>query len=839
MPRRAILLSVLACLCLAPDAALAAVPLTVRDATPGASGSQIDPSVASTPTGHRLVAATNANGATPSVQIWRRDGTTDPVWPESIAIPDAEQPSIAWDGGSTGNGVPTAQLATAPDVACTPATSNGAISIWKYTVATTAVAATDTLTPATGNLQSWPRMVLGDPADDVRPGGPIVAADQENCTTHDHDVVLAWQSDPGTSTSFFTRVVGHGRYPAVATLGSIVNGVTTGTGLAIAYLSEPTAGNEQDVLVRVCSVGGGTTTDCTVAASERVDTITPPGSVTAGAKTVAAVGAPSISCSAGRCHVVWTESAAGGSRTRVFYSTAVAPYTSWSSPVQVASASGSASQLMPSVAANGTRADIVYLDTRNGTFEAFQTSIAGAARSRDITLNGPAGYAPGGGASLGERTDVAEYNFPDAKRAVVSSYFPDANGGLGTVSEAELAHGTTAPTFPLLGTTQTIGKNTSFSVTNWLNWSDADGDPVTFSVDDPPHGAVTTVNGMSTYAADASYAGADSVTGRAGDGVFSQVVASHAVTVTNGAPELDAPAPAIVDEGGAVVTVPLHAVDPDINDPIVYSILLADSPLNSAGIATIVGNAVQIKVPAGVRALAPVSITVRARDTTTGSLPLYSDQTLSVTIRPDLATPITEIQLSDVRVTGVRASVTAHVRWNDPSNACLTTSPICRVRRVWNFGDGSASITTVDQPTLDHVFPRSGSYDGQVTTWVLWGSSQVASAPEAFNVRVQDDGRTIAAITPKPVVRLSKTKRQVRMIVTSRATGSVYISIKVGRKILAARQFSFVAGKPREIRLNVSIAGLHSRKATIRLYKWSMLASGVPPTDVYRPIILR
>ena len=45
---------------MAPEAALA-VPLTKRDATPNAGGSQIDPSVAITPSGQRLIAATDAD----------------------------------------------------------------------------------------------------------------------------------------------------------------------------------------------------------------------------------------------------------------------------------------------------------------------------------------------------------------------------------------------------------------------------------------------------------------------------------------------------------------------------------------------------------------------------------------------------------------------------------------------------------------------------------------------------------------------------------------------------------------------------------------------------------
>ena len=40
-------------------------------------------------------------------------------------------------------------------------------------------------------------------------------------------------------------------------------------------------------------------------------------------------------------------------------------------------------------------------------------------------------------------------------------------------------------------------------------------------------------------------------------------------------------------------------------------------------------------------------------------------------------------------------------------------------------------------------------------------------------------------------------------------------------------------------RFNVSLKGLKSRRATIKISGWGMLASNVPPTNVYRTIILQ
>jgi hypothetical protein len=239
--------------------------------------------------------------------------------------------------------------------------------------------------------------------------------------------------------------------------------------------------------------------------------------------------------------------------------------------------------------------------------------------------------------------------------------------------------------------------------------------------------------------------------------------------------------------------------------------------------------------------MAPLQIRLRARDTTTGSAPLYEDQDLSVTIRPDLRTPTTLLPVSAINVTGMRATMTAGVQWDDPSAACLKSVPLgCHVRRVWNYGDGTPSETTTDVATVAHNYPRAGAYSGQVTTWVLWGASLVASPPKSFNITVQDDGRVLVGMTPKPVKVLSRTKRQIRLIITPRASGSVMLSITAGGKLLKKPiRVTLVAGKPLDKRFNVSISGLKSRRATVRLYGWGMLASKVPPTDVYRSITLR
>jgi hypothetical protein len=166
------------------------------------------------------------------------------------------------------------------------------------------------------------------------------------------------------------------------------------------------------------------------------------------------------------------------------------------------------------------------------------------------------------------------------------------------------------------------------------------------------------------------------------------------------------------------------------------------------------------------------------------------------------------------------------------------------VRRVWDFGDGSATVTTTDAKSVAHNYPRAGAYTGQVTTWVLWGSSQVASAPRSFNVAIRDDGRVLIKVTPR-VLQKSATIRQVQLVVTASTSGTVLVAItyagKKGAMTPTPTKLTLKAGQPSKFLLRrVSLRALKSRRATIKIWSWGGLATGMPqPSPVLRPIILR
>jgi hypothetical protein len=90
------------------------------------------------------------------------------------------------------------------------------------------------------------------------------------------------------------------------------------------------------------------------------------------------------------------------------------------------------------------------------------------------------------------------------------------------------------------------------------------------------------------------------------------------------------------------------------------------------------------------------------------------------------------------------------------------------------------------------------------------------------------------------VRRVSATVRLVTIRVTARANGKATIYLNVAGRKIKPRPLILRANGTTTIRFRVSIRNLKSRRATIRISGWGMLASTAPPpTDVYRPVILR
>jgi hypothetical protein len=847
MPRRAsTILWSFACLFAAPGLALAAGPVTPRVATPNVGGSQVDPSVAVTSTGQRLIAATDADApGGPVVEVWKPATNPTPTgqqttWDGTPTSGAATHPALAWAGGSA-----TASLATETPSTCTDAVANDVgIATWSYDpTAKSVTSSLEALTFAADGRQTWPRMVLGSTGSTVD-GKALIVADEQECgplgTGQAHNVVLMWRR----GSQIVPLLVAPGRMPAVAVLGTDdfptqtppdqpPPPATKATALEIAYLSEP-SGGQQDVMAVKCWVADNGLPLLQCDGPQTVDNnIVVPGTITSNGASVTPLAAPAVACNGtGTCHVVWTEAVNGGSRTRVYISHAADPYTTWTARVQVASAAASsASQFMPSVTAHGSRADVAYLDTRptGASFDAFQTSLdLNGARGSDVSLTGNVPFSPGA-ASVGDRTDIADFG----TNGTVYAYFTNGLPGDPVVDETQVDHGTVDPNLTLLAQTKSIDKNTSTSIANWLAWSDPDGDPVTLTVPDPLHG---TISG-STYTPDTTYAGDDSVSVKVVEAVTGKMKSTvHTMTMVNHGPTFFAPQPVTVGEGATIV-VPLSATDPDVGDIVNFSVVQpAPAPFNATGhaIATIDGSDLRLTIPAGVRAPGSNALTLllRASDTTTGELPMTDMQTISVTIDPNLKTPSVSVN-GNIVVTGLHLTTSALVAWTDAAGSCIAQRS-CDVEYRWTFGDGSAPATFLNDRAVWHDYAKPGKYVGSVTAVIHLGSAPaIASPPTSFNVIAQIDGRL--AFKVKPTVTGKRSTRTVTVKVTSVITGAVTVSLKVKGKTFAPRPLRLVAHHSGVVTFKIRVRGLKSHRATIKVTAVG-LASGVTPTPVTRTI---
>src|SRR6187200_399208 len=249
MPRRAILLSSLACLLAAPGAALAAGPVTSGAATPNESGVQLDPSVAIGPAGQRLVAATDLQGG-PHVEVWQPTPNPTPAgqagvtWDHATSVQSAIHPAIAWSGSGA------ARIVGESTTSCADAAgANVPLISWTYDPSTNALTTDPAmLTLNQGGRQTWPRNVLGSAGSTVA-GAAITVSDEEACVdVPDPDPLKPPQVAAGTHQIIVTWDdaipfrIAFGRMPAVAVLGTQAlpgSPSVQATAIEVAYLSEP------------------------------------------------------------------------------------------------------------------------------------------------------------------------------------------------------------------------------------------------------------------------------------------------------------------------------------------------------------------------------------------------------------------------------------------------------------------------------------------------------------------------------------------------------------------------------------------------------------------------
>ncbi|HEY3319276.1 MAG TPA: LamG-like jellyroll fold domain-containing protein [Planctomycetota bacterium] len=251
-----------------------------------------------------------------------------------------------------------------------------------------------------------------------------------------------------------------------------------------------------------------------------------------------------------------------------------------------------------------------------------------------------------------------------------------------------------------LAADQNVSTHSGLSKSILLGGSDADGDPLVYSVvTQPAHGTLSGTAPNLAYSPAAGYAGTDSFTFKANDGVADSNIAVVAIAVTNTAPVASAQTAAT--HWGTAKSIALSGTDAD-GDILTYSIVAPPQNGTISGAApnliyTPAGNFVgadsfTFKVNDGVGDSPPAGVSI----TITNAAP-----TLNASASPISVVPNSEVSFS---ATG-----------SDPDNDALTY--------LWEFGDG----TTSAEQSPAHSYASVGTYTASVTVTDGAGASASAS----------------------------------------------------------------------------------------------------------------
>jgi hypothetical protein len=802
-------------------------PIVTSQATPtAASDVQTNPAVVASPNGtggglERLVFAINTFPAITGLGLWRElapNCNTNQCW---TALPNGGWPN--WKQLS-GSGVPTNPSGVVPAL---PAAAWGASdqvfvtwlgssagwlgtaaydgracanSALIYASSSQNASATTPSWSATTHIQtpsqtaiSWPSLAYSSDTQ-----APVLAAEYTECPPSQNPELLRlyFSSPSPTSPTAFdlaVRIDSYGYAPDVVE----VPGQNQPT-VAVAYLSSPPGGPDR-IRVAVCTFPGGLWS-CPL--SGGVDVSGPitrlGGTLDLGGVSVPALTAPRIAVAPdGTLRVVWaasTSPSANDSRVFIAQSTD-ATGLNWQAPAQVTA--GGAKQWLASVAVGpNSRADVAYLDTRDGVhgqYRPYATSISSTGtRGQDVPLAGvtpPATVAD----PIGERSVALSLfaSIPSVIRYLghATAYFASTGGTSGataSIYESEVWHGLSPPTLPSQPNgPRNVAKNTSVSVADWFKPSALDGDPIVVSVSHPP--ANGTIDVTNVYRPVHSYAGPDSVQITANDTYNAATSQTYSLTVTNQRPGIAPVAPVLLDEGGGVATVKLNPSDPDVNDAVTLRVISAPAQLR-VGLS---GTTLTLSAPTGVRSATPLTVTVEARDTT---IPVQntgvSDLPIAISIKPTLAPVL--LAAPAVRTEGFYVQLIANPRWNDAdANQCLGSGQ-CHYQLDWSFGDGTTQRTvspSSGDTAVSHLYRRAGRYEATLTAQLLgYPNATPAAATAGVQVAITNDIRT------QLFVATSRRRHQLVVTVRSRQTASLSVQL-VGAGLNRTRMIAVRAGR--------------------------------------------
>lgn len=228
----------------------------------------------------------------------------------------------------------------------------------------------------------------------------------------------------------------------------------------------------------------------------------------------------------------------------------------------------------------------------------------------------------------------------------------------------------------------TVQENVSTDVT--LTASDADGDPLTYAIVAPPqHGTLSGSGPTVTYTPAPAYAGPDSFTFKANDGVMDSRVATVSVTV-NAPPVVTLDVAGPIDEGATPITLTAHASDPEGQ-----AVTLTWT--TDAGTLVQTGDTATFAADDGPTT---AHVTVNADDGSGGK----ASAMLAVVVNN--VPPTVDAGLDATGVWGIPITLIGSA--SDPSAADAKAG----LSASWSFGDGTAS----DDLQASHTYADPGTY---------------------------------------------------------------------------------------------------------------------------------
>ncbi|MFL5925480.1 MAG: Ig-like domain-containing protein [Gaiellaceae bacterium] len=233
-----------------------------------------------------------------------------------------------------------------------------------------------------------------------------------------------------------------------------------------------------------------------------------------------------------------------------------------------------------------------------------------------------------------------------------------------------------------------VQENTAVDI--GLTASDADGDPLTYTVvGSPAHGALSAAGSAVTYTPAAGYAGPDAFTFKVSDGVVDSAFANVSITV-NAPPTVMVDPAGPIDEGAAPLGLTAHAQDPE-GAPVTLSW--------STSVGTLVpsGDTATLAVDDGP---ASAHVTVTADDGSGGK----AQSSIDVIVRN---VPPTADAGPDVSGVWGTPLMLAGEQPTDVSAA----DTVAGLSAAWSFGDGS----TGEGPVAAHVYAEPGVYAATLT----------------------------------------------------------------------------------------------------------------------------